>query len=151
MIEKYARNWTKMVSLSADLVIPSQVQRKKLLKVVEVNSNLKHGMYKRILLKGFANNVQKNIRAMQDGWMARWTGLILYSISRVSDQNGIFLQWYIVEIYHSGQKPSICPSLRSNNKVFSMFSLCHRRQDHWHKTYQVDPHLFTYIKIISSC
>ena len=27
---------------------------------------------------------------------------------RVSDQNGISLQWYIVKIYHSGRKPSKC-------------------------------------------
>ena len=32
----------------------------------------------------------------------------LEAIPRVSDQNGISLQWYIVEIYHSGQKPLIC-------------------------------------------
>ena len=34
-------------------------------------------------------------------------------ISRVSYQNGISLQWYIVEIYCSGQKPSICVNLLS--------------------------------------
>ena len=31
--------------------------------------------------------------------------LSINSKSRVSEQNGISLQWYIVEIYHSGQKP----------------------------------------------
>ena len=30
------------------------------------------------------------------------------NISRVSDQNGISLQWYIVETCHSGRKPFIC-------------------------------------------
>ena len=29
-------------------------------------------------------------------------------ISRIFDQNGVSLQWYIVEIHHSGWKPSIC-------------------------------------------
>ena len=29
-------------------------------------------------------------------------------ISRVSDQNGVSHAWYIVEIHHSGRKPSIC-------------------------------------------
>ena len=33
--------------------------------------------------------------------------MLLCHISRVSDQNGISLQWRIVEIYLSGQKPSI--------------------------------------------
>ena len=36
-----------------------------------------------------------------DGWLC-------CGDSRVSDQNGAYLQWYIVEIYHSGRKPSIC-------------------------------------------
>ena len=31
-------------------------------------------------------------------------------IKRVSNQNGTSLQWYIVEIYHSGQKPLILRS-----------------------------------------
>ena len=31
----------------------------------------------------------------------------VHFVSRVSDQNGISLQWYIVEIDHSGRKPSI--------------------------------------------
>ena len=31
----------------------------------------------------------------------------LYSISRVPDQNGVSQIWYIVEIHHSGWKPSI--------------------------------------------
>ena len=34
-------------------------------------------------------------------------------ISRVSDQNGISLQWYIVEIHHSGWKSLICYSLKT--------------------------------------
>ena len=29
-------------------------------------------------------------------------------ISRVSNQNGISQQWYIVKIHHSGREPSIC-------------------------------------------
>ena len=33
---------------------------------------------------------------------------VFMCISRVPDQNGASLAWSIVEIYHSGWKPSIC-------------------------------------------
>ena len=35
----------------------------------------------------------------------------LYNISRVPGQNGVSRAWYIVEIHHSGWKPSICSSV----------------------------------------
>ena len=36
--------------------------------------------------------------------------IFVFRISRVPDQNGVSQAWYIVEIYHSGRKPSIFSS-----------------------------------------
>ena len=36
-----------------------------------------------------------------------WSETLNTQSPRVSNQNGVSLQWYIVKIYHSGQKPSI--------------------------------------------
>ena len=33
---------------------------------------------------------------------------LLHFLSRVPDQNGVARAWYIVEIHHSGQEPSLC-------------------------------------------
>ena len=40
---------------------------------------------------------------------------VVFYISRVPDQNGVSQAWYIVEIHHSGRKPSIWNTLNSSD------------------------------------
>ena len=50
---------------------------------------------------------------MGSGFVLHWNYIGVYILGwglilRVSDQNGVFQAWYIVEIHHSGWKPLIC-------------------------------------------
>ena len=64
------------------------------------------------------NQTQNHICATQVEWCwplpmgLLWKNSIAQVTSRVSDQNSISLQWFIVEIYHSRQKPSIYKSVQ---------------------------------------
>ena len=49
-----------------------------------------------------AMNCRQHTFSHGNGMMGEWI------ISRVSDQSGVSRLYIIVEIYHSGQKPSIC-------------------------------------------
>ena len=58
------------------------------------------------------NASNRNTPSMHHAWNGNMaTYKLNRHISRVSNQYGESLQWYIVEIYHSGLKPSLCKNL----------------------------------------
>ena len=65
-----------------------------------------------LLYAGSSFHIKITLNCSSDTWILEWTCFekftdIPTNISRVSDQNGVSLQWYIVEIHHSGRKSSI--------------------------------------------
>ena len=107
----------KFACIASEEFIPLSVGKYSLVKVNGAHAWHRH---ERIWLNSIQSMSNVKVFATQDGWPAGWTTAGWLdetdwshrSISRVSNQNGLSLQWYIVEIHHSGQKPLICYSYR---------------------------------------